>query len=233
MANFTTFSAHARVRVDERLSMPEEDIALLLDHGLAVKISEEKKTNRVHLLFYSAEDFQCFVAIYDHQTKTVITLLPVDYYELLNHKIAPVFVEEAKLKVSTDYDPVTDNKTASHAPPTPPKSPRGSIQPKAPRVSKEATVFRLSASYQLIDGGRKIQKLGTWPRNMGQRAWDLFESSAFLSEIKARIAKSAPESSALPLFAIIRQGNKGPATVLPYDRLSSTTKRDAVETASA
>ena len=93
--------------------MPEEDIALLLDHGLAVKISEEKKTNRVHLLFYSADDFQCFVAIYDNQTKTVITLLPVDYYELLNHKIAPVFVEEAKLKVSTDYDPVTDNKVAA------------------------------------------------------------------------------------------------------------------------
>ena len=212
--------------------MPEEDIALLLDHGLAVKISEEKKTNRVHLLFYSAEDFQCFVAIYDHQTKTVITLLPVDYYELLNHKIAPVFMEEAKLKVSTDYDPVTD-KTAPRATPTPPKSPRGATQLKAPRVSKEASVFRLSASYQLIDGGCKIQNLGKWPRNMGQRAWDLFESAAFLSEIKARIAKSAPESSALPLFAIIRQGNKGPATVLPYERLSSTTKRDAVETASA
>lgn len=213
--------------------MPEEDIALLLDHGLAVKISEEKKTNRVHLLFYSADDFQCFVAIYDNQTKTVITLLPVDYYELLNHKIAPVFVEEAKLKVSTDYDPVTDNKTASHATPTPPKSPQGSTQPKSPRVSKEATVFRLSASYQLIDGGRKIQKLGTWPRNTGQRVWDLFESATFLNEIKRRIGESAPEASALPLFAIIRQGNKGSSTVLPYDRLSPTTKRDAVESASA
>ena len=104
MADYTTFSTHARVRVNERLSMPEEDVALLLDHGLAVKISEEKKTNRVHLLFYSLDDFQCFVAVYDHQTKTVITLLPLDYYELLNHKIAPAFVEEAKIKVSAEYD---------------------------------------------------------------------------------------------------------------------------------
>ena len=52
MSSFTNFSVHARIRVDERLSMSEEDVALLLDHGLAVKIFEEKNTNRIHLLFY-------------------------------------------------------------------------------------------------------------------------------------------------------------------------------------
>jgi hypothetical protein len=200
--------------------MPEEDVALLLDHGLAVKIFEEKKNDRVHLLFYSADDFQCFVAIYDHLTKTVITLLPVDYYELLNHKIALAFVEEAKLKVSSDYDPATDRKAASHATPTP---------AEAARVWGEPTVFRLSATYQLIDGARKIKKLGTWPRNKGQRIKDLFKSTAFLEEIKKRIAGAAPATSSLPLFAIIRHGNKGSATVLPYDRLKSAPTLDGVE----
>jgi hypothetical protein len=198
MFHHTGFSTHARVRVEERLSMPEEDVALLLDHGLSVKISEEKNTNRVHLLFYSLDDFQCFVAVYDQLTRTVITLLPLDYYEQLNHKIAPAFIDEAKLKVSPTYDPVTD----------------GNAQQVA---ASTGLVFRLSATFTLSDGNLKTKGLGTWPRHGAQSAQDLLKSSAFMESLQSRLAQAAPTDSR-PLHFTIRRGNKGGATTISLEK---------------
>jgi len=195
MSHHTGFSTHARVRVEERLSMPEDDVALLLDHGLSVKISEEKHTNRVHLLFYSLDDFQCFVAIYDQVTKTVITLLPLDYYEQLNHKIAPAFIEEAKLKVSPTYDPVTDGTSQQQL------------------TESTGLVFRLSATFELMDGNLTTKGLGTWPRHASESAQDLLHSKAFMESLRRRLDEAAPADSR-PLHFTIRRGNKGRAVIV-------------------
>ena len=217
MPNHTTFSAHARIRVAERLSMFEEDVALLLDHGLAVKISEEKNTNRVHLLFYSADDFQCFVAIYDHQTKTVITLLPVDYYELLNHKIAPAFVDEAKLKVSAEYDPATDGKA----------TPLSSVSPVDDKSSSvPAPAFRLSVEYQRSQGDSTLVKLGGWRSQDTHSVEALLASKAFVNTLKSRVAQAAPVSSR-PIFVKIHLGAELAAT-LPFESFGSSVVRDSL-----
>jgi len=70
MDHHSNFSIRALERVEEKPSMSEEEVGDLLGYNLAVKIAEEKDTNRVHLLFYSPNDFQCFVAVQDVQTKT-------------------------------------------------------------------------------------------------------------------------------------------------------------------
>ena len=216
MPNHTTFSAHARIRVAERLSMLEEDVALLLDHGLAVKISEEKNTNRVHLMFYSADDFQCFVAIYDHQTKTVITLLPVDYYELLNHKIAPAFVEEAKLKVSAEYDPFTDKKVSP--------SKNKAIAPTivATMLEKSATAFRVTVEYQRSQGDRTYVKLFVWRSHDTDSLEKLLVSKAFSDMLKQRAGQAAPVLSR-PLFVNIHVGAEL-AVSLPFESFFPVSK---------
>lgn len=218
MSSFTKFSVHARIRADERLSMSEEDVALLLDHGLAVKISEEKNTSRIHLLFYSADDFQCFVAVYDQNTKTVITLLPVDYYEQLNHKISIVFVEEAKLKVSARYDPATDKEVEPPPSEVPVAEKPGALVP---------LVFRLSASYELENGKCKIKNLESWPGQDSVLAEELLESKDFVDILIKRIADAAPPGSR-PLSVNIRQGKKDAGTNVPFDLLCFAPAGDGV-----
>ena len=81
MKAYSQFSFHAYERVIERLTMEPDEVAELLDWDLAVRIGEEKGTNRIHRLFYSREDFQCFIAVQDEKSRTIVTILPVDYYE--------------------------------------------------------------------------------------------------------------------------------------------------------
>lgn len=218
MSSFTKFSVHARIRADERLSMSEEDVALLLDHGLAVKISEEKNTNRIHLLFYSADDFQCFVAVYDQNTKTVITLLPIDYYEQLNHKVSILFVEEAKLKVSAQYDPSTDKRAQS--------------QPAdLPVVEKPAastpSILRLTATYKLENGKYKMRNLGSLPAQDCELSEELLESKVFVDMLIQKIAEAAPLGSQ-PMLVNIRQGAKDAGMNVPFDLLCFAPAGDGV-----
>ena len=56
-------SKHAAQRIAERLTMEPGEVADQLDWDLAINIGEEKGTRRIHRLFYSPEDAQCFVAI--------------------------------------------------------------------------------------------------------------------------------------------------------------------------
>ena len=218
MSSFTNFSVHARIRVDERLSMSEEDVALLLDHGLAVKIFEEKNTNRIHLLFYSADDFQCFVAVYDQNTKTVITLLPIDYYEQLNHKVSILFVEEAKLKVSAQYDPATDERAQSQvAEPSVPEKPTASAPP----------ILRLTATYQLENGKYKMKNLGSLPAQDCELSEELLESKVFVDMLIQKIAEAAPSGSR-PTLVNIRQCKKDAGMNVPYDWLCFPPAGDSV-----
>jgi len=102
----TQFSDHAYVRVGERLSLEPSELADQLDYGFAINIREEAEKDIAHRLFYSADDLQCFVAIQNINTRVVVTILPVDYYEQRNPRIPPSLMEEAKRLVS--WTPATD-----------------------------------------------------------------------------------------------------------------------------
>ncbi len=76
----SNFSLHAYQRVYDRLSMLPEEVAELLDENKYINIGKETSNNRVHKLFYSKINKMCFVAIQDEKTKTVVTILPIDYH---------------------------------------------------------------------------------------------------------------------------------------------------------
>ena len=72
----------------QRTRLSCEDIARILDRGLAVNTGRVPGFNRNHLLFYSAPDDNFFVPIQDELTGTVVTILPLDYQETLAWKVS-------------------------------------------------------------------------------------------------------------------------------------------------
>jgi hypothetical protein len=71
----TTFTAHAFVRVFERLHMSPEEVSAALDSDQCTPLGFEHRTDKMHLLFYSPDDDECFVAVRDEATREVITIL--------------------------------------------------------------------------------------------------------------------------------------------------------------
>ncbi len=92
------------MRIDQRTQLNYFDIAKLLDTGLAVDVGNVVVFNKQHWLFYSEKDDCCFVAIQDSVTGTIITVLPIDYHEVLAWKIKEELFEQAVKKVK-EYNP--------------------------------------------------------------------------------------------------------------------------------
>lgn len=74
------FTGHAFFKVAERLTLTREEIASLITIELTIPLGYERGTNRIHLLFYSNKDQECFVIIFDEKTQEVITVLPTNYH---------------------------------------------------------------------------------------------------------------------------------------------------------
>ena len=72
---------HANEKIEERLLMSAETLCELLDDGIVVITGEETSSNRHHKVFYSPLNKMCFVAIQDHKTGHIITVLPLDYHQ--------------------------------------------------------------------------------------------------------------------------------------------------------
>lgn len=96
MQSFANFSRHAFKRVAQRTLLSCEEIAEILDRGLAVNTGQRPGFDRVHLIFYSHVDNDYFVAIQDVITGTVITILPLDYHENLAWGISEADRESAR-----------------------------------------------------------------------------------------------------------------------------------------
>ncbi len=90
-----TFRRHACDRLAERLSLTAEEVIEIIDNDLCVLIGEED--NRYHKVFYSRPDKQCFVAIHDHETNELVTILPLDYHH--RWQISEAVYFEAKAKI--------------------------------------------------------------------------------------------------------------------------------------
>lgn len=74
----TSYSRHAWSRVLSRLSLTPAEVAALLDYDLAVSVGVRGR--KVHRLFFSPPDRQCFVAVQDQDMGVVVTVLPLDYH---------------------------------------------------------------------------------------------------------------------------------------------------------
>lgn len=96
MSSFANFSRHAFKRVAQRTSLSCDEIAKILDRGLVVNTGQRPGFDRVHLVFYSPQDNDYFVAIQDVVTGTVITILPLDYHENLAWEISTADCDRAK-----------------------------------------------------------------------------------------------------------------------------------------
>lgn len=150
--------------------MDLDEVASLLDADLTLKIGEEKGTRRIHRLFFSREDRQCFIAIQDEKNKTVVTILPVDYYETLAAKIPVSLLAEAEQLVSC-----------------PPPSP--AVQASV-NLSVETPVkrsFKLNGTFMSLKGKPITINLGSWPADDYQGSIvRLLQDSAFFREIQVR-----------------------------------------------
>ena len=80
---FSYFSNHALQRIEQRTCLKPNEIADLIDFGLAVNTGTEPIFKKIHWLIYSVKDECYFFIIQDKFTGLVITLLPTQYHDNL------------------------------------------------------------------------------------------------------------------------------------------------------
>jgi hypothetical protein len=188
------FSHHAYRRAYERLSMEPDEIADLLERDLTVNIGEEKGSRRVHRLFYSCDDNLFFVAIQDEKSKTVVTILPIDYYVNLFWAVPQSLMKEASELVSSYHYKfeITNNM-------------QGALQQdiELPRL------FKISGTYLTREGSQKSVNLGLWPtETYGGSFVNLFRDDKFIQEVQNRFNQIKTSSDYL-IGLKIRLGKKG------------------------
>ncbi|MBB1358671.1 hypothetical protein H5132_11410 [Pseudoalteromonas sp. SG45-6] len=105
MHRFTYFSEHAIKRINERTRLTSNNIADIIDLGLAVDIGSERVFNKKHWLLYSEIDEDFFVAIQDSYTGLIVTVLPLEYHENLAWKIDECNLTEAKSNIEVNDIP--------------------------------------------------------------------------------------------------------------------------------
>jgi hypothetical protein len=152
--------------------MDPEDVADLLDFDLAVKIGEEKGTDRIHRLFYSHDDRQCFVAIQDDKTKMLITILPVDYYQTIAARISRSALKKAETLVSAE----------------------GNLDKSEPDFDVQVGTsggdedFRLRATIRDSKNAERQVRLGCWPSAPYRKSVErLLGDQRFLDEMQKRL----------------------------------------------
>jgi hypothetical protein len=198
----TNFTWHARERADQRLSIPDDELADMLDWGLTVTIKEEQGSARAHRLFYSHPDQQCFVAVQDTRTKTVVTILPIDFYELLNNKVPISLLDEARRKVSHDYESDFE------------KVQKPDVFNKKPQGPPNL-VFKLGVGVKDVQEKFKMRSLGSWPRNNeDQEPEQIIDEPKLVFELRNRLSNGLKPGDD-PQFFGIRKGNRGDWSFFP------------------
>lgn len=124
-------SRHARIRLATRTSLSMTEIAAILEKRLTVNLGHKPGILRDHLLFYSAPDDTCFVALQDSVDGTVVTVLPLDYHASLAWEVSQDDCARAKALVIE-------------------------AQTAAPPLS---TYFHIMVHYTTAEGGSKIKNI--------------------------------------------------------------------------
>jgi len=193
----THFSRHAFERVLERLTLEPDEVAELLDWRLVVPIGEEKGSGRVHLLFYSEPDRLCFVAVQDRFSKTVITILPIDFYENINTRVPwPLQAQARDLATRHHLHPAAQ-EACEELPDEPASAPT------------PLPLFKIRCVVMNIEESRRNLNLGSWPAvHYEQSVERLLRDLDFLAQMRAKIASQLqPGEYAAGL--VIHLGKKG------------------------
>lgn len=198
----TFFSTHAFERVVERLSLDTEEVAALLTYDLAIPIGREHGTTRVHRVFYSVPDAQCFVAVQDESNGEVVTILPIDF------SAWPVSLE-------------TQRAAEALMRRRPPLSSEQPIVPAArplPDASRALpSVFRITASFRNPQGRWAVRLLGSIPAApYGFDPDRLTNDPSVQEQIDVWVQEHERLEAMQVIAYIVRLGRKGSPTSFPY-----------------
>jgi hypothetical protein len=194
----TSFTRHAWQRVLERLSLTMDDVAQILDMGLAVEMGTSPGTNRCQRLFYSPPEDDFFIAIQDKTCGVVITVLPLAFHENLAWHAPNVALTKARRLVCGNEEPV----------------------PPRPRSG-----FRRITAYVYSVDRIDVLHLGSWAIESCDGCVDrLLNHDQFVSAVEAQLeAKGIARDHVGAIYA--RLGNTGEPTRIC---LESRTAQSAV-----
>ena len=96
---FTYFSNHALQRIKQRTLLEPNEIADIIDFGLAIDTGKEIIFEKTHWLIYSIKDECYFFIIQDKFTGLVITLLPTQYHDNLAWSVDNESFAQAKSNI--------------------------------------------------------------------------------------------------------------------------------------
>lgn len=199
MQAFAHFSRHAFQRIAQRTKLSCEEIARILDQGLAVNTGRKPGFNRNHLVFYSMPDDDFFVVIQDGLTGTVVTILPLEYQANLAWQI-------------TDQDCAKAREILLNAP-------RAALPLK---TESDASHFILSSHFVDSEGNQKTKvlfKRGSWRYGNDIKAF-LSDPAAFSNLDELARSKGIDP---MRMFSVsIRLGNKGDPILIDLRHVSST-----------
>ena len=185
----TIFTAHAFERVKERLSLTHEEVAAILDQGLAVNVGIDPFSNRLRRVFFSAPDRTFFVAVQDVSDGALVTVLPLEFHANLRYAIHERYLVEAAANMGC-----------------PPPDLRHLVGVK---LRGPVTAVRISCSIAGDDDAPMFKSLGSWPAadapgDIGLLARD----PGFLREIRARAESKGIDPGAIKILHL-RLGNAG------------------------
>ena len=91
-----SLTKHAEDRLFTRTNLSKEEFEMVYEEEKILPIGKEKKSSRLHELFYSKPKDQCFVSIRDERNSEIITILPIDYHQNIAWTIDPDTQQMAK-----------------------------------------------------------------------------------------------------------------------------------------
>ena len=96
---FSYFSNHALQRIEQRTLLEPNEIADIIDFGLALDTGKEIIFEKTHWLIYSIKDKCHFFIIQDKFTGLVITILPTQYHDNLAWSVDKECFAQAKSNI--------------------------------------------------------------------------------------------------------------------------------------
>ena len=207
----TSYSRHAWSRVLSRLSLTPAEVAALLDYDLAVSVGVRGR--KVHRLFFSPPDRQCFVAVQDQDMGVVVTVLPLDYHA------------SCAWEISRDTQDHAERLTRSR--------PTSSSERAAWQDGGAPSVFRVGCYVTSGQGGLRYQNLGSVSADQFEHDVALLlEDDVTLDDLRRRIdARCRLGEVAVEVF--VRLGRNGTVTRINVDQpRSGVIARNGIDPAS-
>ena len=114
------FTSHGFRRVNDHTALTHSEVSDILSSGKAILLGgEEKNPDRLHWVFYSIPDADCFVVVRDRRNAEIITLLPIHYHENIAWNISLDTLKAAELlmvgekRVPDDSDNLSSLESAA------------------------------------------------------------------------------------------------------------------------